>query len=74
MNSTYFVRIATFNSASFEHYLDMHDVDYTILSNDFEPVRGGSLLYSLQINRIDAIALKLSFPIMGCMIGDGALA
>jgi len=67
MNNTYFVRVDTFNSNAFEDYLDMYNVNYTLLSNDFEGIRGGSVMYSLQISSIDALALKLSFPIRGCM-------
>lgn len=64
--SKYYVRIADSNTSSFETHLVNLNVEHELLSRDFA---GGNAtaLYAVTMDREDAVALKLSFPLLGCM-------
>lgn len=64
--SKYYVRIADSNVESFEKHLTSLDVEHELLSHDFANGRA-TALYAIRMDREDAVALKLSFPLLGCM-------
>ncbi len=66
MKSRYFIRVLTKDDAEFTAHLVRHEIEGEILSRD--GAKGESTnLYSVMLEDEEALALKLSFPLKGCM-------
>lgn len=50
----------------FEKYLEERSVQFEHLSRDFGP-KGGTNLYSIVMDSEQELALRLSFPLVGCI-------
>lgn len=58
--SKYFVRVKSIDNNAFYAVTDIHNLKFNIMSADI-----GSTLFSLNLEDVDATALKLTFPFIG---------
>lgn len=66
MTSRYFVRVLVKDEAPFLEHLSRHGIDHELLSRDLAAGEASNL-YSIMLENDEALALKLSFPLKGCM-------
>jgi len=66
MKQKYYVRVSQSDARSLERYMELNGYAFRHLSNDFGPGPGTSL-YSVKMDSVDELSLKLSFPVTGCM-------
>jgi len=66
MKQKYYVRVAQSDASALERYMELNGYSFTHMSNDFGPL-GSSSLYSVRMDSVDELSLKLSFPVKGCM-------
>jgi len=64
LKSRYFIKIQIPRGDEFEQFLTSHNLEYSRLSVDMS---AGNYLYSVQMDSEDAIAMKIIFPLNGCM-------
>jgi len=66
-NDKYFVKVALSDLKSFEEHLRINGILGAVhMSSDMTPY-GGHAMYSIHMNTQQALSLKLSFPLQGCM-------
>lgn len=66
MKTKYYVRVKQSDQTKFELYTENNSIQVDHLSNDFGP-NGSSLMYAAQMDEEEALALMLSFPLVGCL-------
>ena len=62
----YFIRTGLSNAFELEVYLATKKAKYTLVSNEFGRAEM-TVLYSVTMDRQEAVALKLSIPMIGMM-------
>lgn len=62
MNNKYYVRVKAADVLKFEEHTARNGLQYDLLSNDF-----GTSMYSMMMDDEEALSLKLSFPLVGCL-------
>lgn len=68
-SSKYYVKVEYNSENLFEDYLEKRNVSYRLISSSWE-LKGMTAVYAVEMDRQEAIALKLSFPILGIMDFD----
>lgn len=66
MKIKYYIRVADAHMPKLGSWFIQNAVDATLLSRDFGN-NGGTLLYSAMLDPEEALSMKLSTPIIGCM-------
>ncbi len=66
MKSRYFIRVLAKDDSAFAEHLARHGIEGDILSRDTAKGEATNL-YSVILEDQEALALKLSFPLKGCM-------
>ena len=67
MKQTYYVRVVQTDAGVLERYMELNGYAFRHLSNDFGPGYVGTSLYSVKMDSVDELSLRLSIPIKGCM-------
>jgi hypothetical protein len=62
MINKYYVRVKQEDVRRFEEHTARNNLTFDLLSNDF-----GTTMYSMMMEDNDALSLKLSFPLVGCL-------
>jgi len=58
----YYVRVKSVDVPQFEEHTARNNLQYELLSNDFN-----TSMYSMMLDDQEALSLKLSFPLVGCL-------
>jgi hypothetical protein len=66
MKTKYYVRMKQTDQAKFEAYAEERGLSVEHLSNDFGPGAGTSM-YAASMDEEEALALSLTFPLIGCL-------
>jgi hypothetical protein len=66
MKQKYYVRVAQTDAEALERYMITNGYVFVRISTDFGP-QGSSSMYSVRMDSIDELSLRLSFPVLGCM-------
>ena len=66
MISKYFVRVSMSDQTRFEEYSRQNNIVIEHMSNDFGP-HNPTCMYSAMMDEESALALKLTFPLIGCL-------
>jgi len=67
MKQKYYVRVSQTDARALERYMELSGYMFRHLSDDFAVGQTGTSLYSVRMDSVDELSLKLSFPIKGCM-------
>ena len=69
ITSKYFIKVLHEDFIKFEKYLIDHNIEYTFMSSDWGTYVQNSMthLYSVVMDRQEAVSLSLTFPLAGCM-------
>lgn len=62
LKSKHYIRINSVESTKFESHLDDLGKEYVVLSLD---IGSGTVLYSIELDSEEALALRLSLPMVG---------
>lgn len=66
--SKYFIKVSTIDIPKFEGYLKENKIEFTLMSTDWGTTASGMThLYSVVMDTENAMILKLTFPLAGCM-------
>jgi hypothetical protein len=60
----YFIRVKPAMEASLAAYLSESGIEHSHISNDFS-ANGGTVLYSVQMDSEEAMAIRLKYPLIG---------
>jgi len=66
MTTKYYVRVRSNDQTRFEKFAEENGIKIDHLSNDFGPGIGTSM-YATSMDEEQALALTLSFPLIGCL-------
>lgn len=66
MKTKYYVRVRQVDQTKFETYAYENKILVDHLSNDFGP-GAGTCMYAADMDEEEALALRLTFPLVGCL-------